>query len=425
MRIPNPGLVALLGCLPFTVPFSLWAATNSETIDETVIEIYSDPALITFVQSVVETNPRVQAARAAYEAGRALESAAARPLYNPELAADYQNAVDDTWSLGIGQTFDWGGKRKARGLVATSDRLAIEAQYLVTRRAVSIELLAGLALYQTGTEREALAAERVRVMRDFADLAQRRFDAGDLNQVEADLATLAHTDAQIKKATAATNLAEARQAVRNITINSTPDQWPSIETQLPLIPVIRDPQSLVLALPEVRAAQRRVEAANALVDLRKREQRPDPTVSLRGGREDRSNLIGVNLSIPLYVRNRFKFETSAAAAERDQAQQTMDDLLRRAYARYISASERYGYSHEAWLGWEKTGQISLQRQGDLLQRLWAAGELSTTDYLVQLRQTLDTRESALELRQTMWRAWFEWLSASGQVDKWLGQVETS
>ncbi len=423
MRISNPGLAVLLGCLSFIAPLTVRAAENNPTTDNVVIEMYSDPALIAFVQTVVKANPGVQAARAALAAGRSLESAAARPLYNPELEADYENAVDDTWYLGIGQTFDWSGKREARGLVATADRLAREAQYRAVRRAVTVELLAGLALYQTGMERHALADERVQLMRDFAKLAQRRFAAGDLNQVEADLATLVLTDAQIRMATAAANLAEARQAVRNLTINSTPDQWPSIDTQLPMIPAISDPQSLVLALPEVRAAQRRVEAANALVDLREREQRPDPTVSLRGGREARSNLVGVNLSIPLYIRNRFKFEASAALAERDQAQQIADDLLRRAYARYISASERYGYSHKAWLGWEQTGQVSLQRQGELLQRLWEAGELSTTDFLVQLRQTLDTRESALDLRQTMWRAWFEWLAASGQVDAWLGQGE--
>jgi cobalt-zinc-cadmium efflux system outer membrane protein len=55
-----------------------------------------------------------------------------------------------------------------------------------------------------------------------------------------------------------------------------------------------------------------------------------------------------------------------------------------------------------------------------LWRLWEAGELSTTEFLVQLRQTLDTRESALELRETLWRAWLEWLIASGQIESWLG-----
>jgi len=191
------------------------------------------------------------------------------------------------------------------------------------------------------------------------------------------------------------------------------------------MPTVNDPQEWVLDLPEILAAQRRVDAAEALVDLREREQRPDPTLSLRGGREADSTLVGVNLSVPLYIRNSFKFEVSAAVAERDQAQQIVDDLLRRAYARLISASERYQLSRDAWQGWEQVGQRSLQRQGDLLQRMWEAGELSTTDFLVQLRQTLDTRESALDLKLTLWRAWFEWLAASGQVDQWLGQGESS
>jgi cobalt-zinc-cadmium efflux system outer membrane protein len=56
----------------------------------------------------------------------------------------------------------------------------------------------------------------------------------------------------------------------------------------------------------------------------------------------------------------------------------------------------------------------------VLRRLWESGEISTTDFLVQVRQTLDTRENALELESTMWRAWFEWLAASGQVEAWLG-----
>jgi cobalt-zinc-cadmium efflux system outer membrane protein len=420
MRILIAGLVALVGCLPLNG----WSAQSNDSVNDLILETYSDPRLGKFVQLVVETNPRVQAARAALGASRALESAAQRPLYNPGLKADYESAVDERWEIGIGQTLDWSGKRKARASVAASDRHAVEAEYLAARRDLAVELLSGLIQYQTGVQRDALAAERDQLMREFAELAQRRFNAGDLNQVEADLATLAFVNAQIQRATAAADLAEAKQVVRNLTLHSTSDQWPSVDTKLPSIPVVADPQQLILALPEVLAAQRRVSAADAMVELRGREMRPDPTISVRGGREDDSTLIGVNLSIPLYVRNSFKYEAAAAVAERDKAQQIVDDLLRRAYVRFISASERYQLSRDAWKGWEQTGRISLQRQGDLLQRLWEAGELSTTDFLVQLRQTLDTRESALDLELTMWRAWFEWLTASGLVNNWLGQGET-
>ena len=381
-----------------------------------------DPALIQFVQSVVESNPRVQAARAALEASGAFRDAASRPLYNPELSVDAENTDIETRTVGISQTLDWGGKRKARTAVAESDRLVVEAEYLAARWDITVELLDGLAQHQTGEERDALAKSRQQRMDEFAALAQRRFDAGDLAQVELDLARLASTDARIQKATAGAGLAEARQAVRNLTPRSAVAQWPRLPEALPALPnSAEDPQSLVLALPEVLAARREVDTADAVVELRRRERRPDPTLSLTGGDEDGESLVGVNVTIPLYVRNRFSHEVTAALAERSQAQQLADDVMQRAYARLVSAAERYELSRGAWGDWASTGQASLTRQTEQLKRLWQAGELSTTDYLVQLTATLDVQESALDLREALWRAWFEWLWASGQVDAWLGK----
>jgi cobalt-zinc-cadmium efflux system outer membrane protein len=382
----------------------------------------ADPTLIQFVQSVVESNPRVQAARAAVEASGAFRDAASRPLYNPELSIDAENTDIETRTLGISQTLDWGGKRKARTAVAESDRLVVEAEYLAARWDITVELLDGLAQHQTGVERDALAKSRRQLMDEFAALAQRRFDAGDLARVELDLARLASTDARIQKATAGAGLAEARQAVRNLTPRSAAAQWPTLPDALPALPKgAEDPRSLVLALPEVLAARREVETADAVVELRRRERRPDPTLSLTGGDEDGESLVGVNVTIPLYVRNRFSHEVTAALAERSQAQRLADDVMQRAHARLVSAAERYELSRGAWGDWASTGQASLTRQTEQLKRLWQAGELSTTDYLVQLTATLDVQESALDLREALWRAWFEWLWASGQVDAWLGK----
>lgn len=383
---------------------------------------HADSELSRFIKTVVESNPRVQAARSALNASSSFKDAASRPLYNPLLTLNAQNSDVETRNLGIGQTIDWAGKREARTAVAESDRLVVEAEYLATRWAVTVELLDGLAQHQTGVDREALAESRRRLMQDFANLAQRRFDAGDLNQVELSLANLASSAARIQKATAGAGLAEARQAVRSVIPRVPAAQWPELPLRMPELPkTASDLQTLVLELPEVVAARRQVESADAVVELRERERRPDPTITVSGGREGGEDLIGVNVTVPLFVRNRFNNEVSAAIAQRSQMQQVADDLTQRAHARLVSAAERYQLARGAWGDWQLTGQASLNNQTEQLQKLWEAGEVSTTDYLVQLSQTLNVQEQALDLRQALWRAWFEWLWASGMVDEWLGQ----
>jgi cobalt-zinc-cadmium efflux system outer membrane protein len=194
-----------------------------------------------------------------------------------------------------------------------------------------------------------------------------------------------------------------------------------MDVQLPAIDSGSNAEEQVMTLPAVRAAQLNAEAASANVELRRRERRVDPTLTLRGGKEGDENLVGVNITVPLPVRNSFRHEVTAADAEYRQARERLSDISQRAYARYLGAKDRYDIAQGAWQDWQTTGDASLQSQNDTLRRLWQAGELSTTDYLVQLKQSLDTSESALELRSTLWRAWFEWMIASGHIKDWLGE----
>lgn len=412
MRYALCGYALLLGALVLTS----WTTRAAEL----PVVSHADASLRQFVQTVIDDNPRVQAARAALAASGAMRDAASRPIYNPELSLEAENADSETRAIGLSQTLDWSGKRRARTSVAESERLVVQAHYQSARWSLTMDLLNGLAAHQTGQARDELANQRRQLMSDFRALAERRFAAGDLSQVEVDLARLSSTNARIQQATSGAELAEARQSVRNVVSRVPVVQWPSLSSELPPLPSGVEPQHWVLQLPEVVAAQRQAESANARVALRKRERRPDPTLSVAGGDEDGESLVGVSVTIPLFVRNGFNHEVTAALAEYSQAQELADDVLQRAYARLVSATERYQLSRQAWVSWTSTGEASLTRQTAQLKRLWEAGELSTTDYLVQLTATLDVQQNALELRETLWRAWFEWLSASGQVDAWLG-----
>jgi len=100
-------------------------------------------------------------------------------------------------------------------------------------------------------------------------------------------------------------------------------------------------------------------------------------------------------------------------------------MYRRARAQLSTSLERYRLTNRAWDNWKKIGAHSLGNQVTLLERLWRAGEISTTEYLVQINQTLDTQTAAEELRGRLWQSWFDWLAASGQVEGWLNLSKSS
>jgi len=254
----------------------------------------------------------------------------------------------------------------------------------------------------------------------FAQIAKRRFDAGDLQRVDFNLANLVKAEARIKLATTTSSLADAQQAISNLVPFESRPRWPSLSTVFVAPSPFNDSESITSAMPEVRAAQSKLQAAIATVALRKRERRLDPTIGVTGGEEGGESLVGIRISVPLPLRNRFQHEVSAALAEQTQAQQVLNNTQLRANSRLSNSLQRYQIAHAAWQEWQALGQENLRQKTDELRRLWGAGELSTTEFLVQMGQTVDIRDSALELRLALWQSWFEWQSASGQLDQWLG-----
>ncbi|MBZ0070141.1 MAG: TolC family protein [Gammaproteobacteria bacterium] len=423
LRMQWPVLLRLLSTL------LLFAAVGAATAQDNPITKPATPALRQLIGETLDQNPGVQAARAAVEAAEARVRGADQPLYNPELGLDAEQAETRTGTLGLSQAIDWADKRGARTEVAGAELDRVRAEYAAVRQQLAGELLGALGRYHTAADLQDLAQQRLELMQRFLDLAEKRRQAGDLNQVELDLARLAHTQATLQLSQTASDLAEAEQGLAAIT-GEPRREWPLLPADLPALQTV-DADALLRNLPALRVEQGRVSAARSTVTLRNRERRADPTIGVRAGQErtfrngndDDYGAVGLTLSIPLYVRNSFRAEVQAAGAELTQAEQSLQDNYRRARAQLLSAADRYRLSRGAWQAWLQTGQASLGSQVELLERIWRAGEMSTADYLVQLNQTLDTRSDALDVQGRLWTAWADWLVASGQADTWLGQSD--
>ncbi|MFZ0257108.1 MAG: TolC family protein [Gammaproteobacteria bacterium] len=382
-------------------------------------------SLVTLVEQLLSNHPQVQAARASLEAARARTRAAGKPLFNPEFELDAESAADQTTFLGVSQTIDWADKRSARIQATANEQAAARAALTNARQAVAVACLTALGDYHTAVALEALGRQRVELMQRFATLTEQRRRAGDISQVELDLARLSSIDASLQRVQAVTALAAAKQALVAVVGEARPT-WPALAEHLPAIdPGALDVDETVQALPALRAQQAELAATRATIVLRQRERRPDPTIALRGGHEDTEPLVGVTVSVPLFMRNSFRAEVAAAHADTLAVEQRLHDLYRTARARLLVSAESYQQTRRAWQQWQRIGESTLERQIRLLQRTWQAGELNTTEYLVQLTQALGTRETAIELRGQFWQAWFDWLAATGRIETWLDLEESS
>src|SRR5690606_9979560 len=245
---------------------------------------------------------------------------------------------------------------------------------------------------------------------------EQRARIGDATQADLNLASLARVQARMERAGAAADLAAPEQNLEALVPAGRRRDWRPLPTTLPDVDAGRAALGHPAARhPEVTMPGRAVDGAAAEIGLRERERRAAPSVSLLGGEEDNESMIGVGFSMPLNVRNRFTSEVAAARAEQQRAQREVDNVMLRALAAARTATARYRLIRDAWTAWLETGELNLMQQAELLERLWRAGELSLTDYLVQMNQTLETQRSAVELRRQLWDAWFSWLAATGQT----------
>ena len=94
-------------------------------------------------------------------------------------------------------------------------------------------------------------------------------------------------------------------------------------------------------------------------------------------------------------------------------------FVQQARAELIAAAQHYENARQSWQYLQQSGSPDLRQRIQLLDQLWRASEINTTEYLVQLQQTLATEVRAIKQRGRMWQAWNHWLKASAQADQWL------
>lgn len=385
----------------------------------------SSSALRASLHALWDSSPQIRAARSELDAARARERASQQPLYNPTLSLDAENADVDRRSASIGLTLDVSGKRRARATEGAAVLQAGESAFQIARRDLAARWLRAWTATIIAQRQAQLGQHRVELMQRFDTLAAQRLTVGDISAPERDLAALALGEAQAAQATLLGDAATARATLRSL-VEVPGDALPPLPAALP--PPSREfAARAVEELPELQLADAQVRRSDAAATVARRNRIPDPTISLTGGQvrsgplNDRiaDRVVGLGISIPLPLLNSGGAEVDATRAEGDAAAAQLASQRLALLAMQDETRARYDALREAADAFRSGRAAAFEDRTALLEKLWRAGEIGTSDYLVQLKQSLDTALSGLELENRLWQAWFDYLRATGRLVDWI------
>jgi cobalt-zinc-cadmium efflux system outer membrane protein len=375
-----------------------------------------------WVQRQVSQLPASRAITAEQERLLAQSRALSQPLYNPSLNIDYEDSLDITQTVGLSQTLDWSGKARAsRDAVAVRDQLA-QLRGDKARARLLADSLNALVAHAAAREQLAAAREQEQQLRDLTDLIRRREQAGDVGQVDAQLAYLSLGQAQQALADAESAATRAATTLRQQLASQQPavalpaaDRWQAPSLTHGVVQRLPTSFDLQLAEQQLALAERGVSVAD-------KQRNTDPTLGLRVGQEGGENLWGVDFSLPLKFFNTGKPGYEAALADSEERRALLEKTRNDIQARLDGALSDYQQRRERWETWQQLTGDSLARSDTLLKRVWQQGELTTQNYLQALNQRLDTRLAGIALRDAMQQAWVQWLYESAQLNDWLNQL---
>jgi len=390
-------------------------------------------ALKPYLEKVLAEHPRSFQARSEVDRARADAEVLEQPLYNPELgfsgqhkrtpAGSDNDAGGTTWTrvVEVSLTTDFGVKQQTRREIGRRGIDVANAEEAQARLDLASEALVRLARYQGARESEALAARQEAAMASFVKLAERQRKAGDSSAADLSLARLALAETARIRADARVGLARAREDVRGL-CGCTPDEIAPLPARLPPDDVLlgEDIDRVLDRHPVLRGLRARIEVARSDLTLSQEERIPDPTFRLGGGSEGSATLVTFGVSVPIPVMNSGSAKVRASGRALVAAEAAEATARRETKTELEAARASYVEANHGWRMWQEQAVAPLEQQAALMERMWLGGEITATDYFIQIRETARVAQQGSELKTSAWTSLASVLKASSGFETFMG-----
>jgi len=394
------------------------AAQNKSSADTIAKSQYLRAEWAAQLQMQLQSHPRWQRLMQLDQAATAEVSAAAQPLYNPELELSYDEKSDASWQAGFRQQIDLYDKRSVAQTIASSDQALSRLARTLEQNALLAQSLNGLIEQGRARQQLQLARLQLELTDRLVELTATRVQAGDLNEVDQQLVQLSRNDALFTVSQARQQLQQAGAEVRNL-LGARQIELP--EQLISAIPEQPGFAALNQQLPRVQLAQLQAQRSRQQVEQARLNRKADPTIGFGLGEDGDEQVITLSLSVPLNIRNSYGAEVEAAEARSLAEDQSLQNsLLRNRNAlesRWQQLESRWQMLTR-WPGRQSGSQSGLERQ---LEKQWRLGDLTTTAYLQGLQQRNEMLSASIELQAQLDRSWIAWLDTSNGLQAWFAR----
>ena len=343
------------------------------------------------------------------------------PTLNVERAG-FKNNQDQELSLGISQPLDIFGERKASRQLANiaNDQVGLQERIYDEQLKVAVKYLwSQVVLAEIETE---LLLEQLKVSQESLNIADKRYQAGSIAQVDVDRVRLTHTgnikliqESKLKLEIARRQLANAwgKAAVEESVGRDIHSFWPEKTLEKVNTNLQDNLQEKTLKIQLLEA--------QANVDLLKAQARPNPDLNVSMKRtktpqDQTDNQLTVGVSIPLNIFNRNQHSVEITQAKTRLLQKQQDFYgAQNALEVQTLLTEFHGLKEQFDLVVKKQIPLAVNVQKRTFQG-FSAGKFNVMDVQQATEQLHEVRLQSVQILKSAWQKSIEAESLSLGVE---------
>ena len=337
-------------------------------------------------------------------------------VYGTDVTEDANQSTPYNYSVQISRLFERGNKREWRLQNARATTAQTAAQLEDTTRTTLLTLKTAFTTMLAAKASLQLHAAALKEFKHEVDIAQDRYQAGDLARIDFERLDLQLAQFESDESNDIVNLRQASDQMQTLIGVETPSaDFDILGEIVPPVVVQTQTELLQAALdkrPDYAAARFAIDAAEANRKLQFANGTTDPTLEGEYDRSGTENSVGFSVNIPLRIFDRnqgnkktatFQAEASrfTAAAARNQVVSDVDQAWVN-YAQMKRLSDRYTMHF-------------LDETADVLsiaQFAYQHGGIALIDYLDAVRDTRTVDNAAIAAYQQTWVAIHQLSAAS-------------